>query len=117
MLCNKETYVKILRKLGIKYSIPPPILSIFILKLLSKRPMHGYQITEELAKLADTKIPRQIVYFILKKYENAGVVKSTWVVEDESKPKKKYFITEEGKDFLKNRIDHLKRLISLLEEI
>lgn len=115
-LCEKIG-LKNLRKLGIKYPIPPPILPIFVLKLLSKRPMHGYQITEELAKLCNAKMPRQIIYFILKKYEDAGLVKSEWVIEEGSKPKRKYFITDEGRIFLEKRIEHFKKLINLLEKI
>lgn len=114
---HRETHIKHLRKLGIRYPIPPPILPIFILKLLSKKPMHGYQITEELTKLSDAKIPRQIIYFVLKKYENAGLVESEWIIEKGSKPKRKYSITDEGRNFLKDRIEQLKKLITLLEKI
>jgi len=98
-----------------KRFIPPPILALFVLKLLSKKSMHGYQITEELNKIFSCKITRQIIYFILKKHEKANHVVSTWV-ESDARPRKKYRITEEGKRFLVERIKELKKLVKLLEE-
>jgi len=100
-----------------RHPVPPPLISLFILKLLLKKPMHGYQISEELSKIFGCKVPRQVIYFILKKHEKAKHVVSTWIIKENSRPKKKYSITELGKKFLEHKIRELKKIIELLDEI
>jgi len=115
MRLHGETCEEYMRRFGVKYP-PPPIMGAFILKLLSKKPMHGYQITEELNKILDMEIPRQIVYFALKKLESFGFLESRWVLEGGSKPRRMCSITDEGRKFLEMQIRYLKKLISLLEK-
>ncbi len=106
-----------LNRLKIKHAVPPLLLGLFILKLLLKEPMHGYQLTIKLNELLKIDIPRQMVYFILKKQEEAGFVKSEWMLEDEAKPRRVYSITDDGKKFLKDIIPYLKALIEKVEHL
>jgi len=115
-LCREKCF-EYLSRLKIKHFVPPLFLMLFVLKLLLREPMHGYQITERLNELLKVNIPRQIVYFVLKKQEEAGFVKSEWVFEGDSKPKRVYSITDEGKDFLKNIIPYLKNLLEKAEQM
>jgi len=101
----------------LRFLIHSRFIGLFILKLLTKKPMHGYQITEELNKALGINIPRQLVYFILKKFESKSLVSSEWVLEDGKRPKKKYRITDKGRKFLEHMMNQLKELIRLLEEI
>ena len=116
-MIKEEEINKTLEKLGIKYYIPQQLLPLFVLKLLSKQSMHGYQLTEEIEKLTGVKVPRQIIYFILKKYESAKLVEAKWIVEDRTKPKKIYSITKAGLSFLANRLAYIKKLLALLDTI
>jgi len=116
-LIKEEEINKTLEKLGIKYYIPQQLLPLFILKLLSKQSMHGYQLTEEIEKLTCVKVPRQIIYFVLKKYESAKLVEAKWIVKDGAKPKKIYSITKTGLAFLTNRLAYVKKLLAILETI
>ena len=101
----------------LRFLIHVRFIGLFILKLLTKKPMHGYQITEELNKVLGVNIPRQLVYFVLKKFESRSLVSSEWVLENGKRPKKKYCITDKGRKFLEHMISQLKELIRLLEDI
>ena len=111
----REKCLEYLDRLKIKYCIPPLFLMIFILKLLLKEPMHGYQITERLNEILNVNVQRQVIYFVLRKQEDAGLVKSMWTYKQESKPRKIYSITESGKEFLHYIVPYLKSLLDMVE--
>ena len=90
---------------------------MFVLKLLDKKPAHGYQITEELKKILGINIPRQIIYFVLRKMEKLGLVSADWVSVEGERPKKVYRITDKGREVMEKGIKRLRDLLNLLESI
>ena len=83
---------------------------IIILWLISKKPQHGYEIMTHLheASPLSSKMPStSMIYPVLHKLENQGLIKGTW--EHHGKRKVKYYeITPEGEESL-NRI---KKMVS-----
>ncbi len=100
-----------------RHVIHAMIVGLFILKLLCKEPKHGYELAENLNKILNINIPRQVIYFILRKFERMGLVRSEWSIKTENRPKRIYYITSEGKEFLEDKIRTMKRIIQLLESI
>ncbi|MBO3768168.1 MAG: PadR family transcriptional regulator [Candidatus Brockarchaeota archaeon] len=80
------------------------LLPLIVLKILSKNPMHGYQIEEELSKLINREVPEGFIYGLLKRLESKGLVTFQWETPQSGPARKVYKLTEEGEIYLKERI-------------
>ena len=97
--------------------LPPFFISAAILKIISKNPMHGYQIAEEISKMLGKEIPKPIVYITLKKLESFGFVVSKWEMREKGPARKVYYITEEGLMILKNYLNLLKKVKAFIDKL
>lgn len=93
------------------------IFEIAILTLINKRPMYGYEITNELNKIPVLSIPNGTIYPILNR-----LTKNNWAItywkETNEGPKRKYYqITKEGSDILKERSEGFKEIFFALEQL
>ena len=101
--------------------IPPPypplarLLPVVILRILKERPLHGYQIAEELNRLLRHEVARPLVYTTLRRMEEQGLVVSRWEISEKGPARRVYHITEEGIEFFNNIIKELKLLRELLD--
>lgn len=75
------------------------LLSIIILNCLSKKPMHGYGIMQEIEKTQSYRTGASTLYTRLAELEENGLVKSEWNMTA-MRPKKVYGITAMGKNCL-----------------
>ncbi|MHA1616994.1 MAG: PadR family transcriptional regulator [Candidatus Njordarchaeales archaeon] len=105
------------KKFRERFLLHSRILGLFVLKILARKPMHGYQITERINKILNIKVPRQLIYFILLRLEHAGLVSSKWIESEEKKPRKVYKITKKGKEFMENCIRELEEIVKQLKII
>ncbi len=88
-------------------------LKYVILRLLSKKPMHGYEVMRALEEESGgcySASPGS-VYPTLQMLEDQG-----YVVCEEQEGKKVYTITEEGRDFLKENGDLVDDILSRVSE-
>jgi len=89
------------------------LLGLAVLKLLREKRMFGAEIEREIIRRFDLKLPPGLIYVLLKKFEEKGLVKSEWQTE-ESPPKKVYSLTEKGEKFLKCATEKLRKLEKML---
>ena len=76
-------------------------LIMVVLAQLNK-PMYGYSLVKELEGKGNTLYP------LLRRLESQGLLKSEWETE-ETKPRKYYIITEDGKLVYKKIKEHWKK--------
>ena len=97
--------------------IPPFLMTTIILKVLSEKPMHGYQIAEEISKTLEKEVPKPAIYFALKKLEKGGFLTFKWEMREKGPARKTYYITEEGEELLKHKMELLKKFYKILGKI
>jgi len=103
------------RKIG--GMVPPFLMAAIILKVLSEKPMHGYQIAEEASKILEREVSRPVIYFSLKKLEKDGFLTFKWETREKGPARKIYYITEEGEELLKHKMELLKEFYKILGKI
>lgn len=76
-----------------------------VLKLLSDKPMYGYQIAQTLGELTDKSIDLQegSLYPLLHALEKDDAVESYWEDGDGARKRKYYRITARGRKLLKEK--------------
>jgi len=92
------------------------LLPLVVLKLLSEKPMHGYQIAEEIFQRIGYRMALPPIYMALRRLESRGFVRSEWITGSSGPARRIYHITEEGKALLESRIKRL-RIIKKLADI
>ncbi len=93
------------------------IMPLVILKVLSSRSMHGYQLAEELTRIFGREIPKPLVYVTLKRLEERGLVVSRWEMGESGLPRRIYQITDKGTNVLDRglkRVEKFKRVLDFL---
>jgi PadR family transcriptional regulator PadR len=75
-----------------------------VLSLLSRAPMHGYQMARELERQSEGVLTFKdsTLYPILHNFEAAGMITAEWRVEG-GRDRKVYSLTESGQDELRRR--------------
>jgi DNA-binding PadR family transcriptional regulator len=89
------------------------VLKLYTLCLLNNGPKHGYEIMKELETSMDKKISASHIYPFLKTLEKKEVISCKCV---EQREKKKYELTEGGKDFIDNIFGKLNGMMETLLE-
>ena len=84
---------------------------LIVLKVLEEQETHGYQLRKILETLGNPS--ESTVYDVLKKLERGGYVKGEWVMQGR-RPKKRYRITEKGRELLKELEGQASLLCSFL---
>ncbi len=77
-----------------------------ILSVLKNGDSYGYKIVQRVKELTNGEIAwkEASIYPVLKKLENAGMIKSYWKVEENKRPRKYYTILSEGEKQLKQNM-------------
>jgi PadR family transcriptional regulator PadR len=93
-------------------------LKLFVLMLLSKKPLHGYEIMNnvEWLTLGFWRPTAGGVYPILKKMEAAGLVKGEWE-KVRGKNRKIYNITPEGKNLISRALEKQKIITDAIRRL
>ncbi|MBN1786461.1 MAG: PadR family transcriptional regulator [Candidatus Methanofastidiosa archaeon] len=89
---------------------------IYVLKLLEKRPMYGYELKDEIEKNFGWAPATVTSYVVLYKLESEDYVKTEVREENSNKTKRKYYIiTEKGSELLKQGCDFIRETLEKLE--
>lgn len=90
-----------------------------ILGVLKQGRSYGYLIIKKIKELSDGEIlfSDGMLYPVLHRLEKEGLITSDWVMEKDSKPRKYYEITEEGKKVLALEKQQWHQVNAVLEAI
>ena len=98
-------------------SIKACLVSLAILKILSKRNLHGYALIELLEDIFRQEISKPLVYIVLRRLEKKGLVRSQWEIGDQGPARRIYFLTERGRLSLEKKIKDLVEFIEICRRI
>ena len=71
-----------------------------VLLLLRERPVHGYELLEQLPELTGERVDMGNLYRFLRVLETDGIVRSEWDDDAPGPSKRVYELTEEGRGLL-----------------
>lgn len=92
-------------------------VSLWLLLLLSERPMYGYEIIKELEKKFGGywKPKTGTIYPALEKLEKSNSVTSKMEFRDKTPDRKNYAITEKGQSELAQSMEHWSKMADIIE--
>ena len=90
-----------------------------ILGILKQGKSYGYLIIKRIKELSGGKMEYSdgMLYPVLHRLEKEGLIKSDWIMENDSRPRKYYEITDEGKKALIFEKEQWMQVTSVLESI
>ncbi|WP_243290100.1 poly-beta-hydroxybutyrate-responsive repressor [Bacillus sp. FJAT-47783] len=88
----------------------------FILLLLSRMSLHGYELIQKLHSFGFQTLDQGNLYRLLRSLENDNLVISEWDTTGSGPAKRLYSITESGKDYLKTYANQLEHYQTLLDQ-
>jgi len=91
------------------------LLDIQILTLINKEPSWGYKIKKQIEAFSGLKIRHGVLYPLLKKLENKGLITSQ--KQKGGRTRKVYTITEKGREYLETYNSILKEQIQKKQDI
>jgi len=93
---------------------------VLFLRLLDEKPMHGYQLMEELNRrgLAQPdRIEPAAIYTALRRMEHRGLLTSQWEEKEAGPDRRIYTLTEEGRRVLKQGLEMMKLQKAVLDDL
>ena len=84
------------------------LLQLLIIKTLTEKPMRAIDLKNIIKERFDIDVPSAAIYMVLKGLEERGLVYSKWETSEGGSPVKLYYTTNEGKEYLKEKIEALK---------
>jgi PadR family transcriptional regulator, regulatory protein PadR len=92
-------------------------VSLWLLLLLSERPMYGYEVIRELEKRFSGywKPKTGTIYPAFEKLEDEGLVTSRIEFRDQGLDRKHYALTERGREELSHSMSHWTKMMEVLE--
>jgi DNA-binding PadR family transcriptional regulator len=90
------------------------------LRLIHEKPMHGYQIMEELnirGFLNKERLEAGTVYTILRRMEHHGLITSQWEENADGPDRRVYTATPEGSQILKEGLEAMLQRKALLDDL
>ena len=90
-----------------------------ILGILKQGNSYGYLIIKKIKEISGGKMKYSdgMLYPVLHRLEKDGLIKSNWTMENESRPRKYYEITDEGKQALIVEKEQWLQVNTVLNEI
>ncbi|MBI5001119.1 MAG: PadR family transcriptional regulator [Euryarchaeota archaeon] len=94
-------------------------IQLCMLALLRHAPKYGFQILKELSNLTKgyLELKEGTLYPALHRLEKRGLLKSEWVIEGDSAPRKYYSITPKGRAALDEGLDEWKWMVDGCEAL
>lgn len=91
------------------------LIEVFVLQLLTREPLYGYALVQQLDALGQLVAGEGTVYPVLRRLEAAGHVSSAWEQREAGNPRKYYTITEGGRAFLERALNELDGVLATLD--
>jgi PadR family transcriptional regulator, regulatory protein PadR len=88
----------------------------FILLLLSRMSLHGYDLNQKLQKFGFKTIDQGNLYRLLRQLEKDELVSSEWDTNGNGPAKRRYSITKAGITYLKGYANQLESYQSMLDQ-
>jgi PadR family transcriptional regulator PadR len=87
-----------------------------ILSILSGKEDYGYNIIQKVKKISGGNLEWTdgMLYSVLQRMEMDGVVTSQWKIDGESRPRRYFRITEEGRQVLATEMDNWKQILKAM---
>jgi len=76
------------------------VLGPCVLALLAVRPRFGLELVRDLSRADGLLTSEGTVYPLLNRLRDAGLVTSRWIHDDQTRPRRYYSITDEGREHL-----------------
>ena len=76
------------------------VLGPCVLALLAERPRFGLELVRDLSRADGLLTSEGTVYPLLNRLRDAGLVTSRWIHDDQTRPRRYYSITDEGREHL-----------------
>jgi PadR family transcriptional regulator PadR len=94
-------------------------LEMILLRLISERPMYGYELASTLEKRggAHFQLKEGTLYPVLYRMEKAGYIEARWETLERGVPRKYYRLTKPGAKFLEARAAEWKAFASTVERL
>ncbi len=95
------------------------LIQLEILRILYEDPTHGYRIMGELRKFTSNEYAPEpgAIYTMLRRLEERGLLASRWEKKASQVDRRVYTITQEGKEFLKEGLQMVKRRRQLMDDL
>jgi len=88
----------------------------FILLLLSRMSLHGYELIQKLQALGFQSVDQGNLYRLLRQLEKDNLVQSEWHTNESGPAKRCYSITDTGKGYLEGHAIQLEQYQSMLDK-
>jgi len=94
-------------------------LEMILLKLLSERPMYGYEVVSNLERRGGEpfQLKEGTLYPVLYRLENAGWIEAKWETLERGVPRKYYQLTPSGVDQLNVLISEWQEFSSAIQRL
>jgi PadR family transcriptional regulator, regulatory protein PadR len=94
-------------------------LEMILLRLISERPMYGYELAASLEKRGGSlfRIKEGTLYPVLYRMEKAGYIDARWETLERGVPRKYYRLTKAGAKFLQSRIAEWRDFSAAVERL
>jgi PadR family transcriptional regulator, regulatory protein PadR len=91
-------------------------LEMILLRLISERPMYGYELAATLEKRGGSlfRLKEGTLYPVLYRLEKAGHIEARWETLERRVPRKYYRLTKNGVKFLEARIAEWKEFTAAI---
>jgi PadR family transcriptional regulator, regulatory protein PadR len=76
------------------------VLGPCVLALLAERPRFGLELVRDLSRADGLLTSEGTVYPLLNRLRDAGLVTSRWIHDDQTRPRRYYSITDQGREHL-----------------
>ncbi|KAA8922796.1 PadR family transcriptional regulator [Thermoplasma sp.] len=93
------------------------LITLYILKELVKRPMHGYELQKSMYETTGQSLPQGSIYILLKSMKERGFVASETSQNEKGQQLTVYHITEEGKKFLCDHSQALQLARKIIDDL
>ncbi len=99
MLCETRHHVRHGRRAETT-ELRRGVLGPCVLALLAERPRFGLELVRDLSRADGLLTSEGTVYPLLNRLRDAGLVTSRWIHDDQTRPRRYYSITDQGRDHL-----------------
>ena len=91
------------------------VLVLAVLSQLSKQ-QYGYSLKQRLAEKG-LEINEGTLYPLLRRLESQGLLESSWEVVNDTRPRRYYHISEQGKMIQANLVQEWEKMIDVMSEL
>ena len=102
-----------------KSSLLPGTLDMIVLQILHVQPMHGYAISQQVARLSHGQLAADpgSLYPSLDRLQRKGWIRSRWMKSPTGRRARYYTITSSGEQRLGHEVDAFERFIVALRRV